>query len=921
MDIAFIGDSMLPLNFKTRGSLVVPANIAVPLVFPGVRGKIKKTIQLPNDKSLEENSLAIIQPLNLDKPEEVQRFRLTPYLPIGASRDDLPENQRNITIDEKASCEVELDNPEQYLGYNIEQYQQSNAPLFGEGSPSIEDVKQYKVPDCFFLASLAAILSQPDGASYIRSMLRQNDDGTTTVRLFNPKTLEPVYVRVQNSYIVDQQGSLNKHTGLWVDILEKAAASVPELFGNTNPSMSGALKGGSESTALKILTGCNAKEEYINYDKFFAWDIGNFFADELEQLTVLNQQKKIMQEELGAEHQSGTDEIITEMLSTRIRAFEEIFGQEDAQENCLKLIDFYSENKEEWERIYSQYANGQQRLEHLIAHFSQDEKNIQIIDILQKLFIYYHEDVEKGVRRDNQEIFSGIYSPEELSIFNDIKLKIAKGESLTAGTPQRYDEKVPGLRAMHAYTIVDVVETIRPVDQDTDERRPIKMIRIRNPWGFTGRLYLPNMENPNQIDIKEERVAGTFDLELKDFCRYYESYTSTQQLSKVRELTTKRERLALKMQDLLKGDDAIAGKDSQHDLLPKIDAYFECKADLINIQITAVQLLDDNIHEQIKEALSHEDKDSLNRIIEANKVTMMNIFQTSDCELIAASINYWWKDSNQQLSKEDEKTYQHQLIQSFSKNDLLWSKFIENYQINASLALRPFNKSQKLIDELLESIEESKQTLQSLLPNDEGYEQLLKALFLQTDLLKQHFSYLEKNEKLLQRWGIELDSYREKLANLKAYIEDLVEQNPIAERVKTELEKELPQQSSSIDDFTRDTESLLRNMAGMELILNKYKEIKSSQPASSQQNEIEQHKSKHFPQWLISLGRILDRVLEAITRWKSPNNTNQEQLPGYNRRPASDSKYPGLDTFGFFERVNPEESVPSGPQDKPTNKW
>lgn len=898
---------MLPLNFMTQGSLVVPPNISVPLVFPGVRGKIRKTIQLANGKSLNENSLAIIQPLNLDKPEEAQRFRITPYVPMGASRDDLPENQRNISIDEKNSCDIELDDPEKYLGYNIEQYQQSNAPLFAEGSPSIEDVRQSKVPDCFFLASLAALLSQPDGASYIRSMLRQNDDGTTTVRLFNPKTLEPFYIRVQNSYIVDQQGSLNRHTGLWVDILEKAAASVPEFFGNTNQSMSGALKGGSESLALKVLTGRPSKEKYINYDKFFAWDIGHFFADELVQLTVLNQQKKLMQEELGEEHQSGTDEIITEMLSTRIRVFEEIFD-EHAEENCLKLIDFYSENTAEWERIYNQYSNSQQRLEHLIAHFSQDEKNKPAVDILQKLLTYYHEDVEKGVRRDNQELFSGVYSPEELHVFNDIKEKIAQGESLTAGTPHRYDEKVPGLRAMHAYTIVGVFETLRPVDKDGDEMRPIKMIRIRNPWGVTGRLYLPNMENPEQIDIKEERVAGTFDLELKDFCRYYESYTSTQQFPNVRVVTEKRERLALKMQNLLKRDDTSVEKDVQHDVLSKIDAYFECRNDLVDIQISAAELLDDKIKEQITEVFSDKQKthlevqDSLNRIIEANKIVMMNIFQTSDCALIAASITYWWKNSNQELSQEEQQAYQHQLIDSVSKNNLLWGKFIENHQINASLAFVPLNKSRRLIDDLFASIQETQRLLQTLSPSDEGYEQSLKALLLQNDLLQQHFNCLEKNEELLQRWNIEIDTIREKLAQLHAYLEEL-EKNPVVHQLKTKL----PQQS---DDLTSNTQSILKNLKEMQLVLHQYHEVEQNTTTSSEHHESEQQKSKYLPQWLVSLENIIERVIKAIARWKTPQPIQHEQLPGYNR-PASDSKYPGRTEFGFFEPIHTEESAPS----------
>lgn len=895
---------MLPRNFMTHGSLVVPDNSSIPLVFPGVRGKIKKTIPLAGGRALEANSLAIIQPLNLDKPEEKQRFRLTPYVPLGSNRDDLPENQRNISIDEKNSCEVELDNPTEYLGY-IEQYQQSEAPLFGEGSPSIEDVRQYKVPDCFLLASLGSILTQPDGASFIRSMLRQNDDGTTTVRLFNPKTLEPVYVRVENSYIVDHEGSLNNHTGLWVDILEKAAASVPEFFGSTNASMSGALKGGSESTALKILTGCHSEEEFLSYDRFFAWDIGNFFADELLQLDSLFKVKKLMQAESPEQvGQLEIDKIIAGTLSPKISVFKKLFD-ENAEEICLQLIDFYLENKDKWEEIYTQYSDGQQRLEKIIEYFSQDEKNTQAVDILKRLFTYYHKDVAKGVRRDNQRIYSGIYSPEELQVFNDIEEKIAAGESLTAGTPHRYDEKVPGLRATHAYTIVGVFEQLRPDYKDENKMRPIKMIRIRNPWGVTGRLYLPNMDDPTQIDIREEREAGIFDLELKEFCRYYQSYTSTQQFSDVRVLTEKRERLALKMLDVLK-------EKSSSDRLIQLNAFFECKDELIEIQKTTVELLNDNIHQQITEAFSDKQKNhqevqaSLNKIIEANKTTMMNLFQTSDCQLIAASITYWWKSSNQEISQEDEKTYQQQLIESVEKNNVIWKKFIKNYPVDASVVLQPLNDSIRLITELFVGIEQSQRSLRQLTPGEEGYKEFLRALLIQAALLQQHFNYLEKYEQLLQRFDIKINTFREQLEKLNADIEELVK-DPIAEDVKKELETELP--PHNLDDFTEKAKNLIGELANMELVLNRYHEenLPSSEP--NPRNDSEKQQSGYLPQWVIDLENILRQVLKALAFWKKSKPVDNEQSTKqteYNRDPESD-KYPGLKKFGFFVSVSLED--------------
>ena len=78
-------------------------------------------------------------------------------------------------------------------------------------------------------------------------MMTLNDDGTTTVRLFHPDTLEPNYISVDMAGLVDKQGQpLNKHKALWVDVLETAYVA---FIKRPNESSDEAVR------AISVLTG------------------------------------------------------------------------------------------------------------------------------------------------------------------------------------------------------------------------------------------------------------------------------------------------------------------------------------------------------------------------------------------------------------------------------------------------------------------------------------------------------------------------------------------------------------------------------------------------------------------------------------------------------------------------------------------
>ena len=114
--------------------------------------------------------------------------------------------------------------------------------LFAEG-PRADDVKQGNLGDCYFLAALSAIAAQDP--SMIRNAMRDNKDGTVTVRFYN-EALEPVYVTVDKTIPMKNGTDLYASGGkeaLWVKIMEKAYVQSGLDNGKLKKAEAGTFKG------------------------------------------------------------------------------------------------------------------------------------------------------------------------------------------------------------------------------------------------------------------------------------------------------------------------------------------------------------------------------------------------------------------------------------------------------------------------------------------------------------------------------------------------------------------------------------------------------------------------------------------------------------------------------------------------------
>ena len=143
-------------------------------------------------------------------------------------------------------------------------YSNVSSPLFGSSGPSMNDINQGYLGDCYFLSSCAELASQ--NASAISSMFTNNGNGTYGVRFYVKGVAE--YVTV-NTALADGGAEFNYGTDIWASLAEKAWAQFQaggldtgNSSANDGNSYSSIGNGGDPAYALEALTGASALTEY-----------------------------------------------------------------------------------------------------------------------------------------------------------------------------------------------------------------------------------------------------------------------------------------------------------------------------------------------------------------------------------------------------------------------------------------------------------------------------------------------------------------------------------------------------------------------------------------------------------------------------------------------------------------------------------
>lgn len=392
--------------------------------------------------------------------------------------------------------------------------------------PESRDIRQAHLGNCFFLASLNAILSRPEGTGFILNMMKQQSNGTTIVRFFHPETQDPIYVRVDNSehYI---GGTVVKHRLSWVHILEKAFAGIGFLIPDTSvtaekgksnlmhPSFDSVFgEGGKVKDAMKILTGYTPIVVEIPSTSYFP--LTHSSLDRLLYFDQINEKGR----EFYLKDLKDTDPILFRLLGNSSEIFFEF-------NNYLKKLDPTEfRYLKVMITVWSNLSNIDDDYEFCVKRLSEFKPE------LPKNVIAKFQNFNKGVLDDKREITvyafpgrvgSGKYTEEQFRLFNDLMNLYNQGYLLTLSTRDDVGKNT-GLFPKHAYTVTQVhVQNING--------KNLLFIKIRNPWGHSGRIYdFANDEKFEKKGIRSSAVASEghaeFNIDISEVPEFFFQYTA-----------------------------------------------------------------------------------------------------------------------------------------------------------------------------------------------------------------------------------------------------------------------------------------------------------------------------------------------------------------------------------------------------------
>lgn len=510
---------------------------------------------------LDANTNVLVRPFEYEDPDDNNRKKIHPYLKQVATYKSVGSKDPNLP---ESGSEIEV----QHLGYMYDSDLEPGDETFEERvsgeeeklfphRPCLDDIKQAGMGDCFFLSSLQAILAKgEEGVKFIENMMVDQGDGTVLVRLFDPRTGAPVFVKVRKSVHCKNGHEEINHEALWVHILEKAYAGFAfkefsskekhQSFANdpfiiSHSSLLGMYGGGGqELVALRVLTGetanripFNNKSETANplgYDSqqiLFA-KMNKLLAAEIMTSTVLLQQMDdLAKDPNNYEHMEKIALAVAKIEESKLDWLDK-YVQKTGCYNALAkdreltkrwgvyifIVSFFFPNAAKALSDLNKFQLHQR--DEILAAIAKLKNLVppppdELIDLFAEYVNEQKEVDGKMCYNVHGAALSGEYTHSEYKLFNELKAAHDAGHCLTAATLTKFDG-ILGLRNKHAYTITDVF-TKNVSGHD------IMFVRLRNPWGKVGRVY-----DENGIP-QEDRAAAEFDLDIRDFVSYYNNYT------------------------------------------------------------------------------------------------------------------------------------------------------------------------------------------------------------------------------------------------------------------------------------------------------------------------------------------------------------------------------------------------------------
>jgi hypothetical protein len=529
-----------------RGKLIVPPGAAIIYGEPGIFRKVKKEganlyqvqpaakdyyyhhpeISHPSFlEKLEKNQKLLIQhfpdPENPSQPHPYL-VKVATYEHVGVSRPDMPEFGNEVNILQEGYMYLkDLEKSDKSEGFKAF----SNDIFLTV--PRASSVRQATWADCFLLANILALLKNDKaGEQFFENMMRQEGE-YTIVRLYHPETLQPCYVKIENSIYHQKKDKAINHHELWIHILEKAYAGFGwQLKNSDQPTQSiGAIpnmygKGGVTSLAMTILTGNKAESHFFSKEETTPlppWDFAATMTASLLPDIVDEEQKNNLLS--GLKNAPAFAALGDESL---LREWGEYVKRIAADPN--------KENFNNFNIILNSWPADSQVTQMEATNFLNQLANLSSpppLTIMTKFreYVFSYLNNNRGERVYNYPGGSdapGVYNQEQITCYDDLESKLNEHYIISAGTTDKA-ESAMGLRPNHAYAVIGVVS--KTIDSQT-----IKFVKVMNPWHQVGRSY--DFVNQQQYEIvgnengyiQEDQNLGTFDIELKDFVHYFSNY-------------------------------------------------------------------------------------------------------------------------------------------------------------------------------------------------------------------------------------------------------------------------------------------------------------------------------------------------------------------------------------------------------------
>jgi hypothetical protein len=409
------------------------------------------------------------------------------------------------------------------------------AKLFGDNeTPTLEDIRQTDVGDCFLLAALGTVVSKHSG--YIEKIMKEDGPNHVAVRLFkvtengpNNYSFSPKVIKVWKS--VPKGERYNSKNGLWVRMLEKAyvagqfapdfqraksvsptgdveheafgeVAVLPEIQGGFAYWVYMVLMGAASETNNQIFDPNNNK--YIDSKEFTTT---GFDGNGNPKFEYYPWSKKDMQHHNAGDYgkmksyeilksDKDTPDLVTQATKDKI----------DKWVAYVHKGHIYRFLEGEFSGGYSGQIHIED-LESLLTSVAVSQDGTQIADPLDRKVGKEILDWAKKEKLFPGKRGSGQYSKIQLEWFEKIKNALISGKLVSLQTKNLVGKLVEGkgssggesqsagLAGGHVYSVLEINEA----------PSGLKELLIRNPWGSYGQAHTQKFGQLESIMTESQR--------------------------------------------------------------------------------------------------------------------------------------------------------------------------------------------------------------------------------------------------------------------------------------------------------------------------------------------------------------------------------------------------------------------------------